>query len=111
MPDQLDLFNRPAKELARSSDPITSKLAAAIGHGRDSMRRRIARTFLDGPLTYEGAAEAAELDLWAASRRVSDLVKAGALEPTGRLLKGSTGRLQRELRLTDRGRAALEAVR
>jgi hypothetical protein len=99
------------KALARSSDPATSK-AAARSLSRESMLRVLLAAFGHKNATAEEAATAAEVDPWAASKRVSDLLNSGLIEVAivnGNEItrRGSSGRFQRVLRITNEGRAWL----
>lgn len=99
------------RALARRSDPGTSK-AAARDLERESMLAALLKEFARADLTAEEAAQRARLDPWASSKRVSDLLNAGHIEPIivdGEPLtrKGSSGRQQRVLRVTMRGSDAL----
>jgi len=99
------------KALARRRDPGTSK-AAARNVERDSMLTALLTEFARADLTAEEAAHRAQLDPWASSKRVSDLLNAGHIEPIiveGDTLTraGSSGRQQRVLRITMRGSDAL----
>lgn len=100
-----------AGKLARKGDPATSK-AAARTLERSSMLHALLREFAKADLTGEEAATRANLDPWAASKRVSDLLNAGLIEPIeadGELLTraGTSGRQQRVLRITMNGADAL----
>ena len=102
-----------AKALARSSDPASSK-AAARSLNRETMLRVLLLAFAHQSATAEEAATAAEVDPWAASKRVSDLLNAGLIEvavANGKEIqrRGSSGRFQRVLRITDEGRSWLSA--
>lgn len=99
------------KALARRGDPGTSK-AAARNVERDSMLTALLTEFASADLTAEEAAHRARLDPWASSKRVSDLLNSGHIEPIiveGDTLTraGSSGRQQRVLRITMRGSDAL----
>lgn len=101
------------KALARKSGPATSK-AAAHSPNRESMLRVLLLAFAQQSATAEEAANAAEVDAWAASKRVSDLLNAGMIEvavANGKEIqrRGSSGRFQRVLRITDEGRSWLSA--
>lgn len=100
-----------ARKLARTGDPGTSKAAAAALQ-RESMLRALLNEFARADLTAEEAARRASLDPWAASKRVSDLLNAGHIEPvyeddTAVTRPGTSGRQQRVLRITMRGGDAL----
>jgi hypothetical protein len=106
--DDRKSWQRSSRELARTSDPETSKAAAeSLGGEVGTVRRRLAVEFLSQPLTSEEAAGRAHIDPWQASKRTSDLIRLGIIEPTGGTRTGVSGRQQRVLRLTAVGRAAL----
>lgn len=101
------------KALARRGDPGTSK-AAARNLDRESMLHALLSTFATISGTAEETALRADIDPWAASKRVSDLLNAGLIEVAivnGKELqrRGSSGKFQRVLRITERGRASLAA--
>lgn len=100
-----------ARALSRRNDPATSK-SAARSLDRESMLRALLLVFGNMSSTAEEAANAAGIEPWAASKRVSDLLSAGLIEvaiANGRELqrRGSSGKFQRVLRITDSGRAAI----
>ena len=106
------LFDAPVepRTLHRVDDPDTSVEAAhRLDAGRaGTIRRQLLATFRTTPRTAESAAIAAGFDRGdGAWKRVSDLLNAGFLEPTGITANGSSGRPQRVLRITDAGRRAL----
>jgi len=104
---------------ARSTDPETSKAAARLLGGKaGTMRRRlldyygIVGSVRPSDTRWGATAEEATEDCGytaadGAWKRVSDLLNAGLLEDTGRTRAGSSGRQQRVLRITEKGRAAL----
>ena len=100
MSDQYLLF---ANSHARTTDPATSKAAAASVDAQPmidvlaTLYERYSRIGFGG-MTAEEAADAAGFDPWAVSKRVSDLIRQGIIAPTGRTRPGSSGRQQRELR-------------
>lgn len=99
------------RALARRGDPGTSK-AAARNLERESMLAALLTQFARADLTAEEAAQRASLDPWASSKRVSDLLNAGHIEPIlvdGEPMTraGSSGRQQRVLRITMLGSDAL----
>ena len=99
------------RALARNSDPSTSKQAAA-SLARETMLRSLLQEYARADLTSEEAAERCNLDPWAVSKRVSDLLNAGHIEPVyenGEVVTrpGSSGRQQRVLRITTAGSDAL----
>lgn len=100
-----------ARALARRGDPSTSK-SAARSLDRESMLHVLLSSFASISGTAEEAANRAGIDAWAASKRVSDLLNAGLIEVAtvnGKELqrRGSSGKFQRVLRITERGRASL----
>lgn len=99
------------RALARNSDPSTSKQAAAF-LTRETMLRSLLQEFARADLTSEEAAARCNLDPWAVSKRVSDLLNAGHIEPVyehGEVITrpGSSGRQQRVLRITPAGSDSL----
>lgn len=100
---------------ARSTDPETSKGAARLLGGKaGTMRHRLlltydmdARAWGFGLIAEEAALRCGYTAADGAWKRVSDLLNAGLLEDTGRTRPGSSGRQQRVLRITEKGRAAL----
>lgn len=97
--------------LARRSDPSTSKKAAS-SLARETMLRALLQEFARADLTSEEVAARCNLDPWAVSKRVSDLLNAGHIEPVyenGEVVTrpGSSGRQQRVLRITTAGSDAL----
>jgi hypothetical protein len=110
VPDERKPWQRSPHELARLTDPETSHAAAkALGGGAETMRRTLLSVFAGGGsgLTAEEAAGATGIDPWQASKRVSDLLAAKLIEPTGRTRRGTSGRMQRILRITQGGIDAL----
>lgn len=99
-------WQRSAHELARRTDPETSK-AAARRLEAGSIRKALLKTFLVGSRTFEEAADVAGIDPWQASKRVSDLIAAGFVHDTGGTRSGASGRQQRILQITAEGRKAL----
>jgi hypothetical protein len=96
------------EKLHRTEDPWTSR-AAARQLKANTMRRRLLEMFRRwGPLTAEGVANSAgygaEDGAW---KRVSDLLNLGLIEDTGETRTASSGRQQRVLRITAKGREAL----
>jgi hypothetical protein len=104
-------FDREAVELARTTDPDTSHVAAATIAGSGTVRamlRLLLQQFAGGEqLTSEQASLRAELEPEKCSKRTSDLIRLGFLAPTGEQRLGTTGRPQRVLAITGRGREAL----
>lgn len=100
--------------IVRTDDPVTSKKAARSVE-RESLLQALLSEFAREDLTFEEAAERAQIDPWQASKRVSDLANVGYVEPViteeGPLTrKGRSGRQQRVLRITMLGSDALDAV-
>ena len=96
------------KKLHRTTDPDTSRDAVPASDSRRAMSLRLLATFTDAEHTSEGAAHAAGVDPWQASKRVSELIQQRALEPTGEKRKGESGRAQRVLCITELGRWELK---
>lgn len=97
------------RTLYRVSDPDTSAAAAVMLGGRaGTMRRTLLDTFKRGDWTSE---EASDLAGYTAAdgawKRVSDLLNADLLEPTGETRPAKSGSLQRVLRITNLGTEAL----
>lgn len=104
-------------QLARVTDPDTSKAAAVkLGGKAGTMRLKLLREFntarsyaASQGLTSEEAGEfagyTAEDGAW---KRVSDLLNAGLIEDSGEQRRGSSGRMQRVLRITEVGLLALD---
>jgi hypothetical protein len=96
--------------LARSTDPATSAAAARTLRRHTTLAALLA-AYAERPqgLTALEAATAAGLDPWQASKRVSDLLNgqliAPAVDADGHDLcrRGTSGRLQRVLRITATG--------
>ncbi len=93
---------------ARTSDPGTSHEAAAKLSDKQTMMRTLLATYRETNWTAEEASfvagYSAEDGAW---KRVSDLKRAGWIEPTGATRPGSSGRQQQVCRITDKGREAL----
>lgn len=97
-------MNEFARTHARTTDPSTSKAAAASLDVRSQLTKyeeafRYAYTNGQG-LTAEEAAHASGLgtDGGNYTKRVSDLINRGIIEPTGETRRGSSGRKQRVLK-------------
>ncbi|MGV0949387.1 MAG: hypothetical protein ACOYB3_01855 [Azonexus sp.] len=105
------VIERPGYTLARTTDPETSRKAAALlGTTAGTHRGMLLRAFAVEPLTAEEAASRAGLLVGTAgnyTKRVSDLTNAGYIAPTGQTRTGTSGRAARVLAITDAGRAAL----
>ena len=86
---------------ARSSDPITSFMAADAA---PKFTNKHVITILEclakhGPLGKDGIAKHTELDGVQISRRLPELQKEGLVLPTGKTVKSNTGNQEREWRL------------
>jgi hypothetical protein len=100
-------LDRSAKALARKDDPDTSKAAVDVLTDHVTIRRRLLRVYASGlRLTAEGAAQLAGFEPGdGAWKRVSDLQNLGLVYDTGdRMVSPMTGRQQRILAITERGR-------
>lgn len=106
---------RPWPELARSNDPDTSQEAAVAAAQSKPLRAIMLRLLVHfaGGLewTSEEVSLRAGLEPEKCSKRTSDLIRLGYLEPTGETRRGSTGRRQRILKATERGREAIAGAR
>lgn len=79
--------------LARSTDPLTSKVAArAVAYKTGTAKARLLAVYIAEPsgLTDEQAAARAGMELYGASKRCSELVRDGLIEPIG-VRKGRSG--------------------
>lgn len=98
------------RELARNTDPDTSKEAAAAvsASARATMCANLLAVYRDnGPMIAERAAElAGYTPKDGAWKRVSDLLNAGLLVDTGERVTASSGRKQRVLTVTSLAAAA-----
>jgi len=85
---------------ARRTDPDTSHAAAQRVSTAASNCAALLRAFRAAPagLTAEEAAAVAGIDPWAASKRVSDLVREELVSDTGQRRPGRSGRPQRVLK-------------
>lgn len=92
----LDLFE-PA---ARRTDPVTSHLAAESAKDLAIRHRHVILTALrrHGPMGKDGIAAKTRLDGVAVCRRLSEMQRAGQIEPTGRTTLSTSGRAEREWR-------------
>lgn len=100
--------------IARKDDPPTSK-AAARNVERETSLQLLLQQYARADLTFEEAAQRAQMNPWAASKRVSDLANVGYIQPImtadGPMTrKGESGRRQRVLRITPLGSDALHSV-
>ena len=84
---------------ARSSDPATSHAAAAQAGGLATRhQRQILAALLDGPAGASGIAARCGLLPHQIGKRIAELVKAGRIVETGRVVTSSSGRGEREWR-------------
>jgi hypothetical protein len=99
------LWDYQAEQQARNTDPITSKIAAArLKPG--AAKHRILRTYRNGPLTDEQAADLAGFDLYQTGKRCSDLRRDGLIEQIG-IRDGRSGTPRMVCALTERGREVI----
>jgi hypothetical protein len=85
--------NTEARLLARSTDPVTSQLAAArVSYKTGSAKALLLGAYREEPsgLTDEEAAARVGMDLYQATKRCSDLRRDGAISPIG-VRKGRAG--------------------
>jgi hypothetical protein len=85
--------NSDARVLARVTDPETSHNAArAVAYRTGTAKARLLAVYLEEPsgLTDEEAATRVGMDLYAASKRCSDLRRDGVIVPVG-IRKGRSG--------------------
>lgn len=88
---QLEMFAR-----ARSSDPSTSKEAAAqVEEFSSAMYRNISAELSKGAGTYEELADRMNAGKDQLCKRLPEMERLGIIRLTGELRKGSTGRNQR----------------
>jgi hypothetical protein len=99
----------PPWEHRRNSDPDTSRAAAERLSTAKTMMRRLLPAYLYCDCTGEESAAFAGYEHHAAQKRVSDLERLELIEDTGERRPGSSGRLQKICRITDKGREALGA--
>lgn len=106
--------------LARSTDPITSKMAGADiekAEGTNTLQMVLLKQFGKKSMTAESAAEAAGLNPWSGGwKRVSDLRKRGLIEERkqgGKILMwvNRSGKKARVLKITPLGREVLRAAK
>ena len=95
---QLSFFTLPVR--ARRADPATSHQAAASA--RELADRHVgiilATLKAHGALGKDGIAARSRLDGVAVCRRLGEMEQAGLIEQTGRTVKSTAGRLEREWR-------------
>ena len=84
---------------ARNSDPITSHAAADEARELIAKHQRLILSALrQGPAGVDGIAARCSLTGHQAGKRVTDMQRLGLIELTGRLVKSTSGRSQREWR-------------
>jgi hypothetical protein len=85
--------------LFRTTDPVTSRLAAAqaVGVQADHFRR-ILGALGRGPAGQTLIADRADLEKHAVGKRLSEMERRGLIEQTGRKILNSVGRKEREWR-------------
>lgn len=94
--NQLSIFEAPA---ARSSDPETSHQAAAQAVELQAKHHRLILACLSehGPMGKDGiAARVRGLDGVAVCRRLTELERTNRIRLTGRVVKSTSGRNERE---------------
>ena len=99
--------------LARRRDPDTSKLSARqlSALRSNSIRARLLKVYAELTFgTRDEAADAAGVEDYEASKRVSDLLNLNLLYDSGIRRPGRSGRQQRVLGITVAGRQLAEAV-
>jgi hypothetical protein len=109
--NQLEAFVIDSAGHARIDDPSTSvKAAKSLSSSvrQSSMMFHLLQVFVRFPATAEEAAELAGFTpADGAWKRVSDLERRGWIEDTGMTARGSSGREQRIMQITNNGKAAL----
>jgi predicted Rossmann fold nucleotide-binding protein DprA/Smf involved in DNA uptake len=87
--------------LFRTTDPVTSRLAArqAVGVQADH-HQRILKALELGPASATGIAARSGLDKHRVLKRLRELNRSGLIQETGRLLVNEAGRREREWRMT-----------
>jgi len=96
---------------ARSTDPITSHMAAKAPFRRDSQRHTLLKMYgqyVD--LTDEEAGDKAEAFMRCPWKRCSELREMNLIEPTGEMRESSVGALQRVCKITQYGREVLRLI-
>lgn len=91
----------PGSPMARRRDPITSHLAAEQAAEMAQRHHALILAVLreHGPLGKDGIASRLRgVDGVAVCRRLTELQRQGQIEETGRLVKSSAGRAEREWR-------------
>ena len=90
-----------APPMARSTDPATSKAAAASAKQLQGDHHRLILACLEqfGPLGKDGIAARTRLDGVQTCRRLTELSRAGLIEWTGRTVPSIAGRQEREWRV------------
>lgn len=96
--DQLDIFAAP---MARRSDPATSHEAAESAKELAARHHRIILAALSrGPAGKDRIGTLTSLTGVQVCRRLTELERAGKIEPTGRTVTSTAGRQEREWRVT-----------
>jgi predicted ArsR family transcriptional regulator len=87
---------------ARRSDPVTSHDAAASAKDLQARHHRLIVACLKthGPLGKDGIAARTSITGVAVCRRLSELEQGGLIAPTGRTVKSTAGRAEREWKST-----------
>ena len=94
--DQLDIFATPT---ARRSDPVTSHQAAESAKELAARHHRIILAALSrGPAGKDRIAALTSLSGVQVARRTVELCRAGLIEPTGKTVRSTAGRAEREWR-------------
>jgi predicted ArsR family transcriptional regulator len=95
---QLSLLDSTPR--ARRTDPITSHEAAASAKDLQAKHHRLIVACLKehGPLGKDGIAARTSITGVAVCRRLSELEHGGLIAPTGRTVKSTAGRNEREWR-------------
>ena len=91
--EDLPLFATPVREMARRTDPATSKAAAiGIADKLSELQERVYRAYVErGPMTgkeLEALPELADLGFSTARKRVGELASRGWLRATGDVREG-----------------------
>lgn len=83
---------------ARSTDPVTSHLAASTAKELQARHHRIILECLRqyGPLGKDGIAARTRLDGVQTCRRLTELSRVGQIKETGRTVPSTAGRQERE---------------
>lgn len=91
------------RNLSRSTDPITSHIAASRVHEfRDTHQERILAVLRDvGPCGAEEISYHTDIPAYAIRKRLPELQRSGHVRLTGMHLKTTSGRFEREWVLID----------